>query len=209
MTLLKICGLTRAEDVELVDKVAEYAGFIVDPTTGSPRRIRPEEARELASALGRARAVAVFDKLSAREAVELARRYDFGVAQIPDRVDEELADEASGVGVRVAPVALYGRDDVVAEVGRLSKLGTEYVLVDAVKGSELRYRYGLKLPWDLIERVVGMGKVALAGGINADNVAHLLALNPYMVDVASGVESAPGVKDRDLVMALARRLRKI
>jgi phosphoribosylanthranilate isomerase len=209
VTLLKICGLTRAEDVELVDSVAEYAGFIVDPTTSSPRRIRPDDAASLASLLSRAKPVAVFDALSPGDAVELARRIDLPVAQIPSRVGEDVVELARGYGIRIAPVAVYGRDDVLREAARLISMDVEYVLVDAVKGSEVRYKYGLKLPWELVERLASMEKIALAGGIAPESAERLAALRPYMVDVASGVESSPGVKDRGKVLALARALGKV
>ncbi|MEZ0247782.1 MAG: phosphoribosylanthranilate isomerase [Thermoproteus sp.] len=207
MTLLKICGLTRLEDVELVDRWADYAGFIVDPSTNSPRRISAEAARELASVLSRAKAVAVFDAYSPAEAISLAARYDFPVAQIPQRFGEDVEEAAGGLGISLAPVVLFGRDDVVAETQRLARGSYEYVLVDAVKGSGVKYDFGLKLPLNLIERVARLEKVAVAGGITPDNVDHVLKYSPYMVDVASGVEASPGVKDPAKIAALARKVK--
>ncbi|MEL9991191.1 MAG: phosphoribosylanthranilate isomerase [Thermoproteus sp.] len=207
MTLLKICGLTRLEDVELVDKLADYAGFIVDPSTGSPRRISAEAARELASTLSRAKAVAVFDAYSPADAVGLAARYDFPVAQIPEKFGEDIKELAKSFGISLAPVVLFGRDDVAAEARRLAQGSYEYVLIDAVKGSGVKYDFGLRLPLSLIEQVAKLERTAVAGGITPDNVDHVLKYRPYMVDVASGVESAPGVKDPAKVVALARKVK--
>lgn len=207
MTLLKICGLTRLADVELVDKVADYAGFIVDPETSSPRRIPPGLAKDLASVLSRAKPVAVFDSYDPADAVDLAAANDFPVAQIPRKFGEDVVERAKERGVALAPVVLFGRDDVVEEAARLSSGEFEYVLVDAIKGSGLRYEHGLKIPLELIRRVAPLRKVAVAGGITPDNVEHVLKYGPYMIDVASGVEAEPGIKDSAKVMALAEKIR--
>ncbi len=209
MTLLKICGLTRRSDVELVDRVADYAGFIVDPETKSPRRTTPDLARDLASVLGRAKPVAVFDSYDPARAVDLAARYDFPVAQMPQIFGADVEDSARRRGVALAPVVLFGRDDVLRRAAQLAGGRYEYVLVDAVKGSGAVYSYGLRLPLELIEAVSTLGRVAVAGGITPDNVEHVLKFEPYMVDVASGVESSPGVKDGSKVYALAVKVKGV
>ncbi|MGC8973785.1 MAG: phosphoribosylanthranilate isomerase [Thermoproteus sp.] len=207
MTLLKICGLTRQVDVELVDRVADYAGFIIDPETKSPRRITPDAARDLSSVLSRARPVAVFDAYDPALAVDLAARYDFPVAQMPQIFGVDVEDLARERGISLAPVVLFGRDDVLRRVERLAGGRYEYVLVDAVKESRTAYSYGLRLPLELIEAVSAFGKVAVAGGIAPDNVEHVLRFKPYMIDVASGVEASPGVKDSRKVYALAEKVK--
>jgi phosphoribosylanthranilate isomerase len=209
VTLLKICGLTRRSDVELVDRVADYAGFIVDPETKSPRRTTPDLARDLASVLGRAKPVAVFDSYDPARAVDLAARYDFPVAQMPQIFGADVEDSARRRGVALAPVVLFGRDDVLRRAAQLAGGRYEYVLVDAVKGSGAVYSYGLRLPLELIEAVSTLGRVAVAGGITPDNVEHVLKFKPYMVDVASGVESSPGVKDGSKVYALAVKVKGV
>jgi phosphoribosylanthranilate isomerase len=209
VTLLKICGLTRRSDVELVDRVADYAGFIVDPETKSPRRTTPDSARDLASVLGRAKPVAVFDSYDPARAVDLAARYDFPVAQMPQIFGADVEDSARRRGVALAPVVLFGRDDVLRRAAQLAGGRYEYVLVDAVKGSGAVYSYGLRLPLELIEAVSTLGRVAVAGGITPDNVEHVLKFKPYMVDVASGVESSPGVKDGSKVYALAVKVKGV
>lgn len=209
MTLLKICGLTRRSDVELVDRVADYAGFIVDPETKSPRRTTPDLARDLASVLGRAKPVAVFDSYDPARAVDLAARYDFPVAQMPQMFGADVEDLARRRGVALAPVVLFGRDDVLRRAAQLAGGRYEYVLVDAVKGSGAVYSYGLRLPLELIGAVSTLGRVAVAGGITPDNVEHVLKFKPYMVDVASGVESSPGVKDGSKVYALAVKVKGV
>lgn len=207
MTLLKICGLTRRSDVELVDEVADYAGFIVDPETRSPRRIPPSLAKDLASVLSKAKPVAVFDSYDPASAVDLAAAYDFPIAQIPRKLDASVVERAEERGIALAPVVLFGRDDVVEEAARLSSGDFEYVLVDAIKEAGLRYEHGLKVPLELIRRVAPLRRVAIAGGITPENVERVLEYNPYMIDVASGVESEPGVKDKTKVMALAEKVR--
>lgn len=209
VALLKICGVTRRVDAELVDRYADYAGFIIDQLVDSPRRVDPREAADMASTLSRAKPVAVFAKAPPREAIELAARHDFPIVQHHGEFSEADAEFAESRGIAIAPVSTYkpGTDpsQVADQVSRLLALrGIEYVLVDADKGSRETYEAGLRVPLRVYEAVAGLGRVALAGGVTPSSARLLMRLRPYMIDVASGVESSPGVKDPALVEELAR-----
>ncbi len=207
---VKICGIARYEDLELADAVADYVGFIVDPAVHSRRRIDLAYARDLASTLSRAIPVLVYLSRDAYNAVEDAARYGFPVVQHHGRFPDDVYEFASGMGIKVAPVATYmgqSIEDYVGEVKSLLAKEHEYVLVDAAKGNEARYEHGLKVPLRVYRAVARLGRVALAGGIGPDNVHAVRALEPYMIDVASGVEAEPGVKDPEKIAMLVRALR--
>jgi phosphoribosylanthranilate isomerase len=203
--LVKICGVARLADAEALDGVVEYIGFIVEPT--SPRSVRPEALGALGAAVRRSRPVLVTASLPPKEAVDLATENDISVVQHHSVLAEEDYDYAASRGVALAPVTVYRPGaDLRAAVEELLRRPHEYVLVDADKSSRERYEGGLKIPLAALRQVVGLGKVAVAGGVTPEN-AHLVAtLRPYMVDVASGVEATPGVKDMEKVKALLRAL---
>lgn len=206
---VKICGITRLEDAEIVDGVADYAGFIVDPAVNNRRRISLDKARDLASVLSKAVPVLVYLNRDAYMAVDEAARYGFHVVQHHGLLPMDVYEYAASMGVRLAPVATYrGQDphDYAVEVKSLLSNDPEYVLVDAEKGSERRYEHGLKVPLHVYRAVAGLGRVALAGGIGPSNVDVVKALDPYMIDVSSGVEAEPGVKDPEKVARLIAAL---
>jgi phosphoribosylanthranilate isomerase len=203
--LVKICGVARLADAEALDGVVEYIGFIVEPT--SPRAVRPEALGALRAAVRRSRPVLVTASLPPKEAVDLAAENDISVVQHHGALAEEDYDYAASRGVALAPVAVYRPGaDLSAVVEELLRRPHEYVLVDVDKKGGERYEGGLKIPLAALRQVVGLGKVAVAGGVTPENAHLVVALRPYMVDVASGVEAAPGVKDMEKVKALLRAL---
>jgi phosphoribosylanthranilate isomerase len=203
--LVKICGVARLADAEALDGVVEYIGFIVEPT--SPRSVRSETLGALRAAVRRSRPVLVTASLPPKEAVDLAAENDISVVQHHGALSEEDYDYAASRGVAFAPVAVYRPGvDLSAVVEELLRRPHEYVLVDAGKKGGERYEGGLKIPLAALRQVVGLGKVAVAGGVTPENAHLVAALRPYMVDVASGVEAAPGVKDMERVKALLRAL---
>jgi phosphoribosylanthranilate isomerase len=206
--LVKICGVARLADAEALDGVVEYIGFIVEPT--SPRSVKPEALGALRAAVRRSRTVLVTASLLPKEAMDLAAENDISVVQHHGALAEEDYDYAASRGVALAPVAVYRPGvDLRAAVEELLRRPHEYVLVDADKKGGERYEGGLKIPLAALRQVVGLGKVAVAGGVTPENAHLVAALRPYMVDVASGVEAAPGVKDVEKVKALLRALGRV
>ena len=205
MTLLKVCGLTRRIDVEFIDKYADYAGFIIYSDVRTPRLINPNEARELASILSKAKPVAVVRGLRFRDAVDLAARLGFPILQYHGVVNlnEYINEQGS---IKIAPVIEYTDDSAVLKAigGYLTMSGVEYVLIDAPKVGHGVFEHGLKIPLSIISRVAGLSKVGVAGGIGPSNVKLITRYNPYLIDVNSGVESSPGVKDHELVMEVVK-----
>lgn len=194
MTLVKVCGLTREADVEAACALgAAYVGFNFSAL--SPRRVDVSRARKLAAAAasGVVRVGVFVDETYERidEAVEAA---GLDLVQLHRPLREEDLEfvarpiiavahpgKGNGEGEERPPDALLGR--------------CAAILLD---GSSAAAPGGSGVPFDW-SRVDGSGwPVALfvAGGLSPDNVADAIrTLRPQVVDVASGVESAPGRKD--------------
>ncbi len=213
MVRVKVCGITRAEDVEALDGLVDYLGFITGLRV-SPRVLEPKIAAELASTVSRSTPVLVVYGLEPVEAADLAVKLEvFRVLQYHwfekpsglTRLHRELSD----IGVKLAPVLLYGVGGWTPLhpmfYSRLSRL-TEYVLIDAPKTSPLRYEGGLRVPPEAVREASRfIARVGAAGGVTPEN-ACLLAKHAWLVDVSSGVEEKPGVKSREKVEKLVERL---
>jgi len=191
MTQVKICGLTRADDVELA--CALGASFVgINFAANSPRRVTLGQSRELARAVrpGALR-VGVFvdetyDQIS--EAVEAAR---LDLAQIHRALREE---DLERVPVPVVAVARVG--GAAAPIPGPSLLARcRAILFDTAAGRN--GGAGIRFDWRLLDGKTFPVPLFLAGGLDAGNVSEAIGrVRPAAVDVASGVESSPGIKDR-------------
>ncbi|MDJ0824469.1 MAG: phosphoribosylanthranilate isomerase [Rhodobacter sp.] len=201
---VKICGLRTAETVAAaVHAGAAYLGF--NFFAPSPRAVTAAKAAALAVevpvAVVKVGLIVDFDN-AALEALLAAVPLDMlqlHGAESPDRVAEVKA--RSGLPVMKA-VGVAGPDDLAAldAYGRVA----DQILVDAKppKGSDVPGGHGVPFDWRLIAGRRWPVPWMLAGGLTAANVAEAVRLTgARQVDVASGVESAPGVKDAGLIGA--------
>src|SRR5512147_1110044 len=195
---VKICGITRLEDALAAAELgADALGFNLWP--GSRRCVRPEVAREIAACLPHfVTAVGVFVNQPPEEVRRLAAAA--GVAALQLHGDEPPAD-CEGLGLPVIKsFRIAGPADLAALADYPSAAA---VLLDS--RTEGFGGSGRAFDWELARRAPGRRPVILAGGLTAENVAEAVrAVRPWAVDVASGVESSPGVKDRE---RMARFLR--
>ena len=191
VTRIKICGLTRAEDVELAVMLGVHAvGFVLEPT--SPRCISHGAAEELARiAKPYCTAVGVYGKvdgkppkLPAIQAVEFSR---------------------ATVSTRIQTVRI-GRDTTIEDLVKAASRA-DAILIDAFSTKGYGGT-GKRVDWGFAaEAVQACPKpVILAGGLNPENVGRAIeVVRPYGIDVSSGIEFMPGVKDhhmlRDFVAA--------
>lgn len=194
---IKVCGITRAEDAHLAAALGVNAlGFVLWPQ--SPRAVRLDVVRALVSTLPPflVRVGVFVDPAPAQ--IEEARDAGIQVAQVhgvapvlPPGVAllqaVHLASEGEGL---VPPVPGHGP-----------------VLVDAFDPVR-RGGTGRTVDWARVRRVAAERPVVLAGGLTADNVAAAIReARPYGVDVSSGVERSPGVKDHDKLEAFVAAVR--
>lgn len=201
---VKICGLRSPADVAAAAAAgAAYAGFVFFP--GSPRHLTPEQARQaaLAAPPGLAKVALVVDA------------DDVALDAIVGRVPLDMLQlHGSETPARVAELrARYGLPVMkavgVASEADLAGLGemiraADQILVDAKppKGADLPGGNGLAFDWRLLTGLRWPKPWMLAGGLTAANVAEAVRMTgARQVDVSSGVESAPGVKDHALIRA--------
>ena len=198
MPSVKFCGMTRAEDAREAARIgAAYIGTIF---AGGPRNVTPEHARDVyRAAEGGPVAVGVFGADDVDEIASDAATAGVEVIQLHG--DPRAADVRavrSRFGGLVWAVA-RADGSVLPEWAEELFHESDAVLLDAHVHGRLGGT-GVKLEWgalaDSVAAVRGRTPLVLAGGLNAGNVAEAVRLlSPDVVDVSSGVESAPGVKD--------------
>ncbi|AEM38483.1 N-(5'phosphoribosyl)anthranilate isomerase [Pyrolobus fumarii 1A] len=215
MAKVKVCGITRVEDVEMLDGLVDYLGFITGLRV-SPRVLDPKMAADLASTVSRSTPVLVAYGLEPDEVVELAGKLGvFRVVQYhwfgKPRELASLARMLGDIGVRLAPVLFHGVGGWAPLhplfYSRVSE-AAEYTLIDAPKSSPARYDGGLRIPVEAVEEAARLVKrLGVAGGVNSDNVC-LVARHAWLIDVSSGVEEKPGVKSKAAVEKLLEKLKE-
>ena len=202
---VKICGLSRPEDVAAAARAgAVYGGFVFFPK--SPRNVSVEVARALAveAPVGLAKVALLVDPDDALvDAVTGAVPLDMlqlHGKESPERVREIRS--RTGLPVMKA-VGVAGPEDLAA-IDVYSQVADQ-LLIDAKapKGADLPGGNGLSFDWRLLAgRKYWTRPWMLAGGLTPANVAEAVRLTgARQVDVSSGVESAPGVKDAGLIAA--------
>ena len=193
---LKICGLTDPADARLCAEAGAAAlGAVFFPP--SPRNVTPERAAEVFADIPPDVArVGVFVDATAADILRAARIAGLGVAQLHGAEPPALAAELLAAGLRVLKVLRGG--DLAAEAARFPD-GTRF-LVECSRGA---LPGGNGAAWDWrAARVLSPLPFALAGGLSPDNLpAAAAASGAVFFDLSSAVESAPGRKGRDKVLA--------
>jgi phosphoribosylanthranilate isomerase len=209
---IKICANTSLEDARLaVDAGADAVGFVFAP---SPRRVTAEQVAAIVSGLPQSiEKIGVFvDALFEEIAASVRAGGLTGVqlhsesgAELPARLRAEF-----GASLRILRVVHFGADVAEQAVRYGADGNVDAVLVDSRTATAVGGT-GIAFDWDEAARTVfGGGKARLiaAGGLNPKNVAEAIAkLRPWGVDVASGVEAAPGRKDATKVRAFLANAR--
>ena len=204
---VKICGLSRPSDVEAAARAgAAYAGFVFFPK--SPRHVSIAQARELAWAapVGLAKVAlvvnaddALLDEINEKVAIDMWQLHG---SESPERVAEIKQRYGLPVmkAVGIATEADVAAIDVYGAVA-------DQLLIDAKapEGADLPGGRGLAFDWSLVLRKYWPCPWMLAGGLTPENVGRAINLTgARQVDVSSGVESAPGVKDPALIEAFVQ-----
>lgn len=219
---IKLCANTSLADARLAaDAGADAVGFVFAP---SPRQVTPEQAAEIAPALPpEPTQIGVFLTHDFERIAATVRTAALHGAQLHGGLDLPLLDRLrQEFGHRLFLVqTLHWRldqDPIDAEAALRDSLRilrnhgvADAVLLDA-KTSTASGGTGKTIPWERARAIIaaeaGKLRIILAGGLNPNNVAEAIrTLRPWGVDVASGVESAPGKKDRARVQAFIANAR--
>lgn len=201
---IKLCGMMRREDIESASRLGVDAVGLVFYAT-SPRNLRSGQARELAaSAPAFLTVTAVFMNPARAEVEAVLRTMRVDVLQFHGAESPEFC-RAFGRGyIKAVPMG-SGADP--AEYARRYADACGLLLDSHAQGKP--GGGGTRFDWARIPRIVSPPLI-LAGGLNADNVADAIrSVRPYGVDVASGVESAPGIKDAVKMQAFVSEVTRV
>ncbi len=205
MIKLKICGITSLEDARAaIDCGAEYLGFNFYPR--SPRYIAPETARRIIDRLpGEIINVGIFvNEPHPKNVIEIMTESGVVIAQLHG---DEDADYCRRVGAQHVIKALRVHEDF--DLRSIFKYPSAAILLDAFD-KNLYGGTGKTANWEIARQAAAKTRVFLAGGLSPENIAGAIhAVQPFAVDINSGVESAPGRKDLDKLRRLKQKIENL
>jgi phosphoribosylanthranilate isomerase len=202
---IKFCGITSLADAERATAAGAWAiGLIFWPH--SSRRCAIDDATEIAASLRRRIEIAgVFVNATLEHVAQTAEAVGLTLLQLHgEEGPAYCAEAARRTGCKVIK-AMRVRSG--ADIQALSPFHTDYHLLDSYTPG-LPGGTGETFAWDLARGHRGTTPMILSGGLTPDNVAHAIdVVRPFAVDVASGVELAPGRKDPAKLEAFAEAVR--
>lgn len=202
---VKVCGITRPSDALMAAELgADLIGMIF--YRRSPRYIQPHEAEAIISKLPQAVArVGVFVDEPVKPLLELAHRLQLDYVQMHGNESDEQVDQVRQAGFEVIKAfRILG----LADWESLLSSHADLVLVDNAT-AELKGGTGRTFDWS-IEPPRPLTNMVLSGGLTVDNIEDGVArFDPVIVDVNSGVESAPGIKSRPRLVQFLRKCDRI
>lgn len=199
MTKIKLCGLSRACDIEAANGLCpEYIGFVF--ARESRRYVSSEQAAELKRLLHPdIKAVGVFVNESLQNIAELLENGVIDIAQLHGSENEEYIRKLRTLADK--PIIKAFRIECERDIREANASTADYVLLDSGAGT------GTVFDWTLISRLERA--YFLAGGLDPENVSEAIKeLHPFAVDVSSGIET-DGLKDQTKMAAFIAAVRKI
>ncbi|MGN0241711.1 MAG: phosphoribosylanthranilate isomerase [Candidatus Weimeria sp.] len=199
MTKIKICGLRRKEDIEIVNRYhPDFVGFIID-FPKSHRSITGEEVRKLTENLDSTiKKVGVFVNQPAEKVIGLLESGVIDIAQLHGNESEEYIREVQSKSGKEVIKAFEIHSEADFKNALLSS--ADYLLLDQGKGG------GRTFDWSLIRERPDK-RWFLAGGLNTENLrAAIGTVHPWAVDISSGVET-DGCKDENKIRTIMKIVR--
>lgn len=191
MVKIKICGLKRLEDIELINKYKpDYIGFVF---ADSKRKVTHNLADQMKKNLDKSiKSVGVFVDADIDEILKLYNRGIIEIAQLHGREDEEyikkLKQKSNNKLKIIKAIEISDENDL----NGYDNSAADYLLLDSGKGS------GKTFDWDLIKKDLKK-EFFLAGGLNAENIPEAIGqFNPHAVDLSSSLE-VNGYKDENKI----------
>ncbi len=202
---LKVCGITSLEDAQAaIECGAEFLGF--NFYRKSPRYIAPEAARAIIERLpSDVTAVGIFvNEAQPQDVIEILQASGARLAQLHGNEDAAYCE---AVGAERVIKAL--RVGEVFDVRQVLNYPAWAILLDAFD-KNLYGGTGKTANWEVAREAAKLTRLFLAGGLSPENIAEAIrAVEPFAVDVNSGVESLPGKKDADRLRKLKEELETI
>ena len=196
---IKICGLFRECDIDYVNEAKpDYVGFVF---AESRRKVSLNQAKALKPKLNAdISAAGVFVRA---DIDDIARAANEGIIDIIQLHGGESEDYIKQVKARtglpvIKAISISSSDDIL----QANSSAADYLLLDSPTAGS-----GRKFDWDAAHLELCEKPFFLAGGINESNIDGAMRLNPYAIDISSGVET-DGVKDKDKIIATVNKVRK-
>ncbi|MCB2192220.1 MAG: phosphoribosylanthranilate isomerase [Deltaproteobacteria bacterium] len=200
MPRIKICGITNLDDALAACRMgADALGFVLAP---SPRQISPEQARAIIAELPPlVNTVGVFVDAPLAEVSELRSFCGLDWAQLHGGEDEDYATALGRRVIKALRVSEERPPDPAAYPGCSLLLDTYHP--QAAGGT------GQSFDWGLAQDIAHDRPIILAGGLTPDNVGRAIKqVQPFAVDVSSGVEKQKGVKDHERIASFIAQARR-
>lgn len=207
-TKVKICGLTTLEDARFVSgALADYLGFIFYPD--SPRYVDPAKAGAIINWLEGPGKVGVFVNQPLDDVNSIARQTGIDIVQLHGN---ESPDYCSLVEKPIIKAFHIEKDTDPSELGSEIDPYLDYVdyLLFDTKSDKEWGGTGQTFDWDVIKDISREKPFFLSGGLNSENVSKAIqTVQPYAVDLSSGLEDSPGLKDFDKIELFFDKMRDI
>ncbi len=204
MTKLKVCGITRLEDARYVVAAgATHLGFIQDES--SDRYISPARTREIVDWVYGAEPVGVFVDASSDDVNRISEASGFKIVQLHGTETPAYCADIELPIIKVISVTdETSVQQLQSEVDKYAG-SVDWYLIDTARSSASRKAFN----WKLIDDIEIPHPYFLAGGINATNLKKAITeVKPGGLDISSGLESAPGIKDFDKIDAFIELFRQ-
>lgn len=200
---IKICGITTLDDARLsLDLGADLLGFNFYPP--SPRYLEPQKAVDIIAQLpDDTQTVGVFVNSPAEELQNLLTICPLKMLQLHGDETNDDCQAAKKLGPEIIKVIRIKQID---DIDQCDNYDVDAILLDAFR-QELYGGTGHAFDWSWIQNEQTNKNIFLAGGITPDNITNALRVNTYGIDLCSGVESSPGIKDHQKLKTLFDKIK--
>jgi len=200
-TRIKICGITNRADAEkVVELGADALGFVF---ADSARKIKPSVAREIS--LGLPPFISRIGVFVNEEIDTVKELYEYCRLDAVQLHGDENSQYINSLSIPFIKAFRVSGDEVLKQI---EQFGLRYFLLDTFD-KKLSGGTGKSFDWLVANQAAKYGKIILSGGLNPDNICNALeAVDPYAVDISSGVEKSPGIKDHQKMELLINEVHK-
>lgn len=206
MSKIKICGMQRIEDIEIINTFSpDYTGFIMSTQQKFRRQIPVDRAKEFKAVLNPGiKAVGVFVNEPVEFVASICREDIIDLIQLHGNEDEEYIKSLLHLN---KPVIKAVHVNSTEQIEKAVKLSCDYLLLDTAYKDKVGGG-GVKFNWDLIPTNL-QKPYFLAGGLSSENIIPAInTLNPYCVDLSSSVETN-GFKDKAKIKEIIELVRSV
>lgn len=204
---LKVCGITREEDgVAAAELGFDAIGFVFYEK--SKRFVNAEKARKVAEAIGkRTMKIGVFVDAEEKKILKVAELVGLNGVQLHGSEAPEKYTRLIETSLMIIK-AVFPEEANSIEVAYRWLAVTPYILLDKFH-PEMPGGTGMAFDWSLIKNFASMkAKIIIAGGVTPNNITKVLSVTDiWGVDVSSGVEVAPGIKSREKMQELIKKVK--